>query len=154
MGHVSIAPVGAPCVVWGHVSNVPMGSLRRGARRCRGCFGHEGPGWSEADGSDGSGLKQGDWTREGITGLIHNPGGSVRFTLVKSDTSSRVVNEAISGPSLVLSIPLRVRPPTGEPYTGDPPVRFGGRGDRSQSISPIPNTHPDGRRHFVNSAAP
>jgi hypothetical protein len=30
---------------------------------------------------------------------------------------------------LVSSILFEVRPPTGEPYAGDPPVRFGGRGD-------------------------
>ena len=32
----------------------------------------------------------------------------------------------------------KVRPPTGEPDAGDPPVRFGGRGDRLQSVLPTP----------------
>jgi hypothetical protein len=32
----------------------------------------------------------------------------------------------------------KVRPPTGEPDAGDPHVRFGGRGDRSQSVLPTP----------------
>jgi len=27
-----------------------------------------------------------------------------------------------------MSILIEVKPPTGEPYAGDPPVRFGGRG--------------------------
>ena len=34
--------------------------------------------------------------------------------------------------------PLRGEPPTGEPDAGDPHVRFGGRGDRTQSILPTP----------------
>jgi hypothetical protein len=33
---------------------------------------------------------------------------------------------------------LEVKPPTGEPDAGDPPVRFGGRGDRNQSALPTP----------------
>ena len=33
------------------------------------------------------------------------------------------------------SVPLRVRPPTGEPDAGDPPVRFGGRGCRDNRCS-------------------
>jgi len=45
-----------------------------------------------------------------------------------------------------LSAPLRFRwsillegkPPTGEPDAGDPPVRFGGRGDRDHSVPPTP----------------
>ena len=36
------------------------------------------------------------------------------------------------------SILCEVRPPTGEPDAGDPPVRFGGRGIRIQSIPPTP----------------
>ena len=36
------------------------------------------------------------------------------------------------------SILLEVRPPTGEPDAGDPPVRFGGRGDRDHSVLPTP----------------
>ena len=31
-----------------------------------------------------------------------------------------------------------VRPPSGKPYAGEPPVRFGGRGDRTQSVLPTP----------------
>src|SRR5208337_625375 len=36
------------------------------------------------------------------------------------------------------SILFEVKPPTGEPDAGDPPVRFGGRGDRNQSALPTP----------------
>jgi hypothetical protein len=36
------------------------------------------------------------------------------------------------------SILVEVKPPTGEPDAGDPPVRFGGRGDRNQSALPTP----------------
>src|SRR5206468_9143485 len=35
---------------------------------------------------------------------------------------------------------LRVKPSTGEPDAGDPHVRFGGRGDRNQSVLPTPIT--------------
>src|SRR5262249_46753287 len=41
-------------------------------------------------------------------------------------------------PSFGPPVPSRVRPPTGEPDAGDPHVRFGGRGDRSQSVLPTP----------------
>jgi hypothetical protein len=34
------------------------------------------------------------------------------------------------------SILLEGKPPTGEPDAGDPPVRFGGRGDRDHSVPP------------------
>src|SRR5712692_10452801 len=34
--------------------------------------------------------------------------------------------------------PLRGEPSTGEPDAGDPPVRFGGRGRRTQSSLPTP----------------
>ena len=37
-----------------------------------------------------------------------------------------------------MSVLSQVRPPTGEPYAGDPHVRFGGRGHRSQSMLPTP----------------
>src|SRR5712671_5349827 len=33
---------------------------------------------------------------------------------------------------------MQVTPPTGEPDAGDPHVRFGGRGDRNQSMLPTP----------------
>ena len=36
-----------------------------------------------------------------------------------------------------LSVPLRVRPPTGEPDAGDLPVRFGGRGRPTPLPTPI-----------------
>ena len=36
------------------------------------------------------------------------------------------------------STPSGVRPLTGEPDAGNPPVRFGGRGDRNQSVFPTP----------------
>src|SRR5688572_30527567 len=39
-----------------------------------------------------------------------------------------------NGSSLGLSILAKVKPPTGEPYAGDPPVRFGGRGSRTLSL--------------------
>ncbi|MCX7423833.1 MAG: hypothetical protein NT013_30435, partial [Planctomycetia bacterium] len=38
------------------------------------------------------------------------------------------------------SILSQVRPSTGEPDAGNPPVRFGGRGDRNQSVVPTPIT--------------
>ena len=38
------------------------------------------------------------------------------------------------GPSIL----WEVKPPTGEPDAGDPPVRFGGRGNRIQSVLPTP----------------
>jgi len=41
-----------------------------------------------------------------------------------------------SGSSPGVSIPVRVKPPTGKPDAGDPPVRFGGRGDRRRSSLP------------------
>src|SRR5271157_2260093 len=41
-------------------------------------------------------------------------------------------------PCLCLSVLSQVRPPTGEPDAGDPPVRFGGRGNRIQSVLPTP----------------
>jgi hypothetical protein len=34
--------------------------------------------------------------------------------------------------------PLCGELPTGEPYAGEPPVRFGGRGGRTQSAVPTP----------------
>ena len=40
------------------------------------------------------------------------------------------------------SILLEVKPPTGEPYAGDPPVRFGGRGSCG---SPYPYPYPYGQ---------
>jgi len=36
------------------------------------------------------------------------------------------------------SILFEVIPPTGEPCAGNPPARFGGRGDRTQSVLPTP----------------
>ena len=36
------------------------------------------------------------------------------------------------------SILFQVTPPTGEPDAGNPPVRFGGRGSRTQSVLPTP----------------
>ena len=41
------------------------------------------------------------------------------------------------GPSSLLA---EVKPPTGEPDAGNPPVRFGGRGIRIQSFLPTPIT--------------
>jgi hypothetical protein len=41
-------------------------------------------------------------------------------------------------PRLRLSILSEVKPPTGEPDAGEPPVRFGGRGDRDHSVLPTP----------------
>src|SRR5208283_1499883 len=46
-----------------------------------------------------------------------------------------------------LSILWEVRPPTGEPDAGDPPVRFGGRGNGIQSILPTPIKLGQPRRH-------
>jgi hypothetical protein len=43
--------------------------------------------------------------------------------------------------------PLCGELPTGEPYAGDPHVRFGGRGDRDQTGLSYPY-HFDGRQHF------
>ena len=39
---------------------------------------------------------------------------------------------------LVTPILFEVRPPTGKPDAGNPPVRFGGRGGRTQSALPTP----------------
>src|SRR6266511_1048963 len=41
-------------------------------------------------------------------------------------------------PGASMSILSKVRPPTGEPDAGEPPVRFGGRGSRNQSALPTP----------------
>jgi hypothetical protein len=41
-------------------------------------------------------------------------------------------------PRLSSSILSEVKPSTGEPDAGEPPVRFGGRGDRDHSILPTP----------------
>jgi len=38
--------------------------------------------------------------------------------------------------------PLAGQPPTGEPYAGDPHVRFGGRGDRDSPVLPTPIQRP------------
>ena len=43
-------------------------------------------------------------------------------------------------PSSCLSILSEVTPPTGEPDAEEPHVRFGGRGDRNQSVFPTPIT--------------
>ncbi len=43
-----------------------------------------------------------------------------------------------SGPSACLSTLSEVRPPTGEPYAGDPHVRFGGGGRATQCALPTP----------------
>jgi hypothetical protein len=53
-------------------------------------------------------------------------------TLAETDTASP------RRPRLDRSILFEVRPPTGEPDAGDPPVRFGGRGDRDHSVLPTP----------------
>ena len=41
-------------------------------------------------------------------------------------------------PCCGLSILVEVKPPTGEPDAGEPPVRFGGRGERDHSVLPTP----------------
>ena len=46
--------------------------------------------------------------------------------------------QSASRPCLGLSILTKVKPSTGEPDAGKPPVRFGGRGDRNQSVVPTP----------------
>jgi hypothetical protein len=45
---------------------------------------------------------------------------------------------ACSAPMLRSASPLAGKPSTGEPDAGDPHVRFGGRGDRTQSVLPTP----------------
>jgi hypothetical protein len=45
-------------------------------------------------------------------------------------------------PMLRYAVLLQVTPSTGEPDAGDPHVRFGGRGDRTQSVLPTPITAP------------
>ena len=51
-------------------------------------------------------------------------------------------------PCAGLSILFEVKPPTGEPCAGNPPARFGGGGDRNQSVLPTPMFQP---RRFVRS---
>ena len=41
-------------------------------------------------------------------------------------------------PEHASSILFEVKPPTGEAYAGDSPVRFGGWGERNQSVLPTP----------------
>ena len=50
---------------------------------------------------------------------------------------ARVV-QSESRPCTGRSILSEVKPSTGEPDAGNPPVRFGGRGDRTQSVFPTP----------------
>ena len=45
---------------------------------------------------------------------------------------------ACKAPMTRLPVLSQVRPPTGEPDAGDPHVRFGGRGSRTQSALPTP----------------
>ncbi len=49
---------------------------------------------------------------------------------------------ACKAPMTRLPVLSQVRPPTGEPDAGDPHVRFGGRGSRTQSALPTPITAP------------
>ena len=42
------------------------------------------------------------------------------------------------------------KPPTGEPYAGKPPVRFGGRGRRKSIPTPIPGTLRPSRRDAMS----
>src|SRR2546428_7779869 len=46
-------------------------------------------------------------------------------------------------PCISVSILSEVKPPTGEPDAGKPPVRFGGRGGRNQSALPTPIIPPE-----------
>ena len=54
--------------------------------------------------------------------------------------SKRLGRPSLREPHVLgLPVPLRVKPPTGEPDAGDPPVRFGGRGGRKPSLRECPN---------------
>src|SRR4051794_9085371 len=59
-------------------------------------------------------------------------------------------------PALVRQSSFEVRPPTGEPYAGDPPVRFGGGRDATQCVLPTPIPGGSGRtaRHLVRLRRP
>ena len=72
------------------------------------------------------------WTNRMLTALEHGVQGGKRLL-----HRAWVVFPSHS-PSLGPSILFEVTPPTGEPDAGDPHVRFGGRGDRSQSVLPTP----------------
>jgi len=49
--------------------------------------------------------------------------------------SKRLGRPSLREPHVLgLPVPLRVKPPTGEPDAGDPPVRFGGRGGQKPSL--------------------
>src|SRR5271167_2639310 len=65
-------------------------------------------------------------------------------TLAETDTASP------RRPRSDRSILLEARPPTGEPDAGDPPVRFGGRGDRDHSVLPTPIREPSEIESFIS----
>ena len=75
------------------------------------------------------------WTDRMLTALEHGVQGG--------KLAQRLLHRAWAAfpgacPSLGPSILSEVTPPTGEPDAGDPHVRFGGRGDRTQSVLPTP----------------
>ena len=54
-----------------------------------------------------------------------------------TEVSKASFEQPVEYPDAVMSILIEVKPPTGEPYAGDPPVRFGGEGGRRWN-SPCP----------------
>jgi hypothetical protein len=47
-----------------------------------------------------------------------------------TEVSKASFEQPVEYPDAVMTILFEVRPPTGEPYARDPPVRFGGEGAR------------------------
>jgi hypothetical protein len=60
------------------------------------------------------------------------------FSLAKQTLSGTWAFQSCGGPSGNTPVLIEVKPPTGDPDAGNPPVRFGGRGDANQCIVPTP----------------
>ena len=82
------------------------------------------------------------WTERMLTALEQGVKGNRWFSLIDKVYSPRCLTaaafqvEANQGAAGVDH--SEVKPSTGEPDAGNPPVRFGGRGDRIQSVLPTP----------------
>ena len=55
-----------------------------------------------------------------------------------TEVSKASFEQPVEYPDAVMSILFEVRPPTGEPYARDPPVRFGGEGGCGTLPTSIP----------------